>query len=138
MKIGKTYIINPTCKATFADECPQNADMVSLIEIHGPSFTVNDMVVDDDDDISIVTVTGVTMQDGSKFYAAGKPGSFFEIYEDEFKYFVEVSPESFQPIDLCYNTINKDSVSGVTKIHCIVDENNVDEIIELLRKTFKK
>lgn len=131
MKIGKTYIINPICKATFADECPQNADMVSLIEIHGPSFTVNDMVVDDD---NVSFVTGVTMQDGSKFYAAGKPGSFFEIYEDEFKYFVEVSPESFQPIDF----INKTPVSGVTKIHCIVDENNVDEIIELLRKTFKK
>ena len=63
-------------------------------------------------------------------WRVGPLETYFEIYPEEFKYFTEVTLEKPQ-------SANESIVSGVTKIHCIVDENNVDEIIELLRKTFK-
>lgn len=118
MKVGKTYIINPLCKTTFANECELNADMLSLIELHGPSFVVDDM--EHNDDMSFVT--RVTMEDGSKFTAAGKPGSFFEIYEDEFKYFIEVSPQTFlEPKSLHFEVTEANALDVIAEIKEIFD-----------------
>lgn len=134
MEIGKSYIINPLFKDDFVQEAPHNnAKMLKLIELHGPSFVVNGMEPDYDSDTS--NVVSVTMEDGTVCSAGGEIETYFEIYPDEFKYFIEyfteVTLEKPQPT-------NEGVTLGVTKIHCIVDETNVDEIIKLLQKTFKK
>ncbi|AFU20438.1 putative protein FRD2 [Escherichia phage 348Ecol098PP] len=134
MEIGKSYIINPLFKDDFVQEAPHNnAKMLKLIELHGPSFVVNGMEPDYDSDTS--NVVSVTMEDGTVCSAGGEIETYFEIYPDEFKYFIEyfteVTLEKPQPT-------NEGITLGVTKIHCIVDETNVDEIIKLLQKTFKK
>ncbi|QBZ71077.1 hypothetical protein [Shigella phage SSE1] len=134
MEIGKSYIINPLFKDDFVQEAPHNnAKMLKLIELHGPSFVVNGMEPDYDSDTS--NVVSVTMEDGTVCSAGGEIETYFEIYPDEFKYFIEyfteVTLEKPQPT-------NEGIPLGVTKIHCIVDETNVDEIIKLLQKTFKK
>ena len=127
MEVGKTYIINPLFKNDFANECRCNVMMLNLIEKHGPSFVVDEM---ESDDCAGDCVVRVTMEDGTEYMARGPLETYFEIYSEEFKYFTEVDLVKPQ-------SANEGIVSGVTKIHCIVDENNVDEIIELLRKTFK-
>ena len=134
MEIGKSYIINPLFKDDFVQEAPHNnAKMLKLIELHGPSFVVNGMEPDYDSDTS--NVVSVTMEDGTVCSAGGEIETYFEIYPDEFKYFIEyfteVTLEKPQPT-------NEGITLGLTKIHCIVDETNVDEIIKLLQKTFKK
>ncbi|ASD53853.1 hypothetical protein [Escherichia phage vB_EcoM-ZQ3] len=134
MEIGKSYIINPLFKDDFVQEAPHNnAKMLKLIELHGPSFVVNGMEPDYDGDTP--NVVSVTMEDGTVCSAGGEIETYFEIYPDEFKYFIEyfteVTLEKPQPT-------NEGITLGVTKIHCIVDETNVDEIIKLLQKTFKK
>lgn len=134
MEIGKSYIINPLFKDDFVQEAPHNnAKMLKLIELHGPSFVVNGMEPDYDSDTS--NVVSVTMEDGTVCSAGGEIETYFEIYPDEFKYFIEyfteVTLEKPQPT-------NEGITLGVTKIHCIVDETNVDEIIKLLQKTFKR
>lgn len=134
MEIGKSYIINPLFKDDFVQEAPHNnAKMLKLIELHGPSFVVNGMEPDYDSDTS--NVVSVTMEDGTVCSAGGEIETYFEIYPDEFKYFIEYFTEATlekpQPT-------NEGITLGVTKIHCIVDETNVDEIIKLLQKTFKK
>lgn len=113
MKIGKTYIINPECKVTFANECPQNADMLALIELHGPGFVVKDMNTDYDDD---KCVTRVTMRDGTEFGFDGKPGSYFELYDDEFKYFTEVSPESISKQSLIFEVTEDNARDVIAEI----------------------
>ncbi|EOQ6264992.1 hypothetical protein lh_250 [Escherichia phage LH01] len=113
MKIGKTYIINPECKAIFANECPQNADMLALIELHGPSFVVKDMNTDYDDD---KCVTRVTMRDGTEFGFDGKPGSYFELYDDEFKHFIEVSPESISKQSLIFEVTTENARDVIAEI----------------------
>lgn len=134
MEIGKSYIINPLFKDDFVQEAPHNnAKMLKLIELHGPSFVVNGMEPDYDSDTS--NVVSVTMEDGTVCSAGGEIETYFEIYPDEFKYFIEY----FTEVDLVKPKPTNEGITlGVTKIHCIVDETNVDEIIKLLQKTFKK
>lgn len=134
MEIGKSYIINPLFKDDFVQEAPHNnAKMLKLIELHGPSFVVNGMEPDYDSDMS--NVVSVTMEDGTVCSAGGGIETYFEIYPDEFKYFIEY----FTEVDLVKPQPTNEGITlGVTKIHCIVDETNVDEIIKLLQKTFKK
>ena len=128
MEVGKTYIINPLFKNDFANECRCNVMMLNLIEKHGPSFVVDEM---ESDDCAGDCVVRVTMEDCTVCSAGGEIETYFEIYPDEFKYFTEVDLVKPQPT-------NEGITLGVTKIHCIVDETNVDDFIELLRKTFKK
>ncbi|EKD0950812.1 hypothetical protein OQ351_001792 [Escherichia coli] len=128
MEVGKTYIINPLSKNDFANECRCNAMMLKLIEKHGPSFVVNEI---ESDDCAGECVVRVTMEDGTEYSAGGPLETYFEIYSEEFKYFTEVTLEKPQQV-------NEGIDLGVTKIHCVVDKTNVDEIIELLQKTFKK
>ncbi|URY11351.1 hypothetical protein [Shigella phage ESh15] len=129
MEIGKTYIFNPLFKDEFIEEAPyNNGFMLDLLEKHGPSFVVNGMEHDYDGCLNVVCVT---MEDGTECSAGGPEETYFELYPEEFKYFNEVTLEKPQPV-------NEGIVLGVTKIHCVVDETNVDEIIELLQKTFKK
>mgnify|MGYP001102766527 FL=1 len=134
MEIGKSYIINPLFKDDFVQEAPHNnAKMLKLIELHGPSFVVNGMEPDYDSYTS--NVVSVTMEDGTVCSAGGEIETYFEIYPDEFKYFIEY----FTEVDLVKPQPTNEGITlGVTKIHCIVDETNVDEIIKLLQKTFKK
>ncbi|WEW54178.1 hypothetical protein Phage55_150 [Escherichia phage 55] len=134
MEIGKSYIISPLFKDDFVQEAPHNnAKMLKLIELHGPSFVVNGMEPDYDSDTS--NVVSVTMEDGTVCSAGGGIETYFEIYPDEFKYFIEY----FTEVDLVKPQPTNEGITlGVTKIHCIVDETNVDEIIKLLQKTFKK
>lgn len=130
MKTGKTYVFNPLFKNDFTgNDQRMNARMLDLLEKHGPSFVVNGMEPDYDD--GAPNVVSVTMEDGTECTAGGPLETYFEIYNDEFKYFTEVTLAKPQPVD-------EGIVLGVTKIHCVVDETNVDEIIELLQKTFKK
>lgn len=51
---------------------------------------------------------------------------YFEFSEEEFYCFCEYKELIFEEDEV------KDKVFGVIKIYCIVDENNVDEIIEFL------
>ncbi|WWT49245.1 hypothetical protein [Escherichia phage vB_EcoM-LTH01] len=128
MQVGKTYILNPLYKDDFTRKYLANDKISDLLERHGPSFVVDELKTYN---LENKFVARVTLEDGTVSSSNIEDDLFFEVYPDEFEYFTEVTLEQPQPIA-------EDTVSGVAKVHCVVDENNVDEIIKLLQKTFKK
>ena len=128
MEIGKKYELNPHRIKSFIDISSSNANMVSIIQENGGWFEVKSISSLDCFDY----VTEIICANGEIYNDDGIGDDYFELSEKEFYCFREYKEPTSEEDEV------EDKVSGVTKIHCIVDENNVDEIIELLRKTFKK
>lgn len=128
MEIGKKYELNPHRIKSFIDNSSLNANIVDIIQENGGWFEVKSISSADGFDY----VTEIICANGEIYNDDGMGDDYFELSEDEFHCFREYKEPTSEKDEV------KDPVSGVTKIHCIVDENNVDEIIELLRKTFKK
>lgn len=128
MEIGKTYELRPECIKDFIemDEYENNKSMVDLIQDNGGWFEVKDMLTVDGDKF----VTEIECANGEIYNEVGLVPNYFELHEDEFYCFREYVVED-KEID---EPIAK---GGVTQIHYIVTEQNVDQIIELLQKTFK-
>lgn len=121
MYIDKKYELVPRLIDTFINYRPRsNSLIVKAIQENGGWFEVKEVFFAD----GFKVVKHVECANGKHFY--------FNVCEDEFHCFREYKEPTSEEDEV------KDKVSGVAKIHCIVDENNVDEIIELLRKTFKK
>lgn len=127
MEIGKKYELNPHRIKSFIDISSSNANMVGIIQENGGWFEVKSISSLDGFDY----VTEIICANGEIYNDDGIGDDYFELSEEEFYCFREYKEPTSEEDEV------KDKVSGVTKIHCIVDENNVDEIIELLRKTFK-
>lgn len=128
MEIGKKYEFNPHRIKSFIDTSSSNASMVDIIQENGGWFEVKSISSSDGYDY----VTEIICANGAIYNNDdGMSDEYFELSEEEFYCFREYKEPTSEEDGV------KDKVSGVTKIHCIVDENNVDEIIELLRKTFK-
>ncbi|QVW28390.1 hypothetical protein [Escherichia phage C6] len=126
MEIGKKYELRPECIKAFINITPiNNNDMVDLIQDNGGWFEVKDMLTIDGDKF----VTKIECANGEIYNEVGLGPNYFELHEDEFYCFREYAEQ-----DEVDEPITK---AGVTQIHCIVTEQNVDQIIELLQKTFK-
>lgn len=129
MEIGKKYELRPECIKDFieVDEYENNANMVDIIQDNGGWFVVNNIVYSD----GYAFVNEITCASGKSFNAEDDYlDDYFELEEIEFCYFREYGEQD----DELDEPVTK---AGVTQIHCIVTEQNVDEIIELLQKTFK-
>lgn len=121
MYIGRKYELVPRLIDTFINYRPRsNSSIVKAIRDNGGWFEVKEAFFAD----GFRVIKHIECANGKHFY--------FNVCEDEFHCFREYKESTSEEDEI------EDKVSGVTKIHCIVDENNVDEIIELLRKTFKK
>ncbi|ATE86496.1 hypothetical protein JY01_72 [Escherichia phage JY01] len=125
MYIGKKYELVPSLIDAFISHSPRsNGSIVKIIKENGGWFEVKEVFFNN----GFKAVKHIECANGKHFYFCDR---LSEICEDEFYCFREYK----EPIS---EDEGEDTISGVTKIHCIVDENNVDRIIELLRKTFKK
>ena len=126
MEIGKKYELRPERIKSFINITPiNNNDMVDIIQENGGWFEVKDMMTADGDEF----VTKIKCANGEIFSSDGLLEKYFELHEDEFYCFREYGEQ-----DEVDKPVTK---AGVTQIHCIVTEQNVDQIIELLQKTFK-
>ncbi|AEO97162.1 hypothetical protein [Salmonella phage vB_SenM-S16] len=126
MKIGKKYELVPELINDFIGLSPlNNAEMVDIIHENGGWFEVKSIELFDNQ----YFVTEIVCANGECFCDDGLGDCYFELYDNEFYCFREYE----EPVldDECKDT------DGVTKIHCVVTKQNVDEIIELLQKTFK-
>ena len=128
MYIGKKYELIPSLIDAFISHSPRsNASIVKIIQENGGWFEVKEVFFAD----GFKAVKHIECANGKHFYLCDR---LAEICEDEFYCFREYKEPTFEEDEAGV----EDPVSGVTKIHCVVDEHNVDQIIELLRKTFKK
>lgn len=130
MEIGKKYELRPECIQAFidTDEYENNGNMVDIIKDNGGWFEVNNIVYSD----GYAFVNEITCANGKSFNSEDDYlDDYFELEEIEFRYFREYGKQDDE-VDEPPTTV------GVTQIHCIVTEHNVDQIIELLQKTFKK
>ena len=126
MYTGRKYELVPRLIDTFINYSPRsNSSIVKAIRDNGGWFEVKEVSVAN----GYKAVKHIECANGKHFYLKDR---LLEICEDEFHCFREYKEPTSEEDEV------EDKVFGVTKIHCIVDENNVDEIIELLRKTFKK
>ncbi|UZZ63958.1 hypothetical protein A71_152 [Escherichia phage A7_1] len=122
MQVGKTYILNPRCEELFIKRtgiCGANRTMVEILRRHGPSFVVDELKTYT---LGEKSVSSVTMEDGTVFKSQeSTPGKYFEIFDDEFEFFVNVSPQTFlKPTSYTFE----------------VNENNVHEVIAEIKSTF--
>lgn len=126
MEIGKKYELRPERIKSFINISPiNNNDMVDIIQENGGWFEVKDTMTSDGDKF----VTKIKCANGEVFSSDGTLEEYFELHEDEFYCFREYAEQ-----DEVDEPVTK---AGVTQIHCIVTEQNVDQIIKLLQKTFK-
>ncbi|AFU63920.1 hypothetical protein ACQ31_gp037 [Salmonella phage STML-198] len=126
MEIGKKYELIPERINDFICAAPlNNADMVDIIHKNGGWFEVKSVIVQDNKKF----VTEIICANGECFGFYGMGDCYFDLDEDEFYCFREYKEPAFDD--------EHQGIDGVTKIHCVVTKQNVDEIIELLQKTFK-
>ena len=126
MEIGKKYELRPERIKAFINISPiNNNDMVDIIQNNGGWFEVKDTLTSDGDKF----VTKIKCANDKIFSADGTLEEYFELHEDEFYCFREYGEQAEveEPV----------TKAGVTQIHCIVTKQNVDQIIELLQKTFE-
>lgn len=119
MEIGKKYEFNPLRIKSFIDISSSNANMVDIIQENGGWFEVKSISSAD----GFEYVTEIICANGAIYNDDGMGDDYFELSEEEFYCFRE------------YNKITE--TPGVISINCSVDASNVDQIIELLQKTFK-
>ncbi|QIN95627.1 hypothetical protein [Yersinia phage vB_YenM_P8] len=120
MEIGKKYEFNPHRIKSFIDISSSNASMVDIIQENGGWFEVKSISSADGYDY----VTEIICANGAIYNDDGMGDDYFELSEEEFYCFREYSNYAKTP-------------SGAVSINCVVDANNVDQIIELLQKAFK-
>lgn len=120
MEIGKKYELIPHRIKSFIDISSSNANMVDIIQENGDWFEVKSISSSDGYDY----VTEVIFANGEIYNDDGTGPDYFELSEEEFYCFREYSSCTKTP-------------SGAVSINCVVDANNVDQIIELLQKAFK-
>ncbi|QPB08787.1 hypothetical protein CPT_Metamorpho_035 [Klebsiella phage Metamorpho] len=120
MKLKTEYRIIPSLAAEWDLSSSGNNRMRLMIEEHGGSFFPTKML---DEDSSFITE--VTFKDGTTADAEGFGNEYFEIADYEFKYFEPVHE-------------NGGVQSGPTRLDLTVTPENAEEMIELIKKVFKK
>ena len=121
MKLNTEYRIIPSRAAEWDLSSSGNRRMRSMIEEHGGSFFPTKML-----DEESRYITEVTLKDGTFANAGGEGNEYFEIADYEFKY--------FEPVD----EIDRVAQAGPTRLDLIVTSENAEEMIELIKKVFKK
>lgn len=118
MKEGKSYRFNEQFREEFIEESMANENMLELIKENGGSFEVLDTSVEGINKY----VCRVRMANGAVFNADDSGHDYFELSDDEFKYFIEIS----------------ESTDGVMSMILNVNPDNAEEMIELIKKVFNK
>ena len=121
METGKLYTFKPSMTHLFVAESCSNKSMAEAILFNGGYFEVED----------VTRINGEKYVSAVKFPKTGKcldhDGSgdeYFEIYEDEFKYFTE------------YNEVELND--GVRSMTLDVNKTNAAAMIQLIQQTFLK
>lgn len=118
MKLNVEYRLNPLLTDLWDNASCGNSQMRAQINKHGGSFTpVAETVVEGERFITKVIFADAEIGSCEDF---GE--DYFEIAESEFKFFVEVTEE----------------ITGVNRLDVTITPDNVDEMIELIKKVFKK
>ncbi|ARW58216.1 hypothetical protein [Serratia phage X20] len=118
MEEGKFYRFNEAFRADFIEDTGTNENMLRLIEDGGGSFEVLEMDIEDSDKY----VCKVRMKNGEVYDANSFADEYFELSNEEFKYFVEVGS----------------TTEGVQSMTLVVTPENSEEMIELIKKAFNK
>lgn len=118
MKEGKFYSFNEAFRSHFIEDSGANENMLRLIEEGGGSFEVLEMVTEDTDKY----VCKVRMKNGEVYDANSFADEYFELSNEEFKYFVEVGS----------------TTEGAQSMSLVVTPENAEEMIELIKKAFNK
>ena len=121
MKLNTEYRIIPSLAAEWDLSSSGNRRMRLMIEEHGGSFFPTKML---DEDNSFITE--VKFKDGTTADAEGFGDAYFEISDYEFKY--------FEPVYEIGSAIKP----GPTRLDLIVTSENAEEMIDLIKKVFKK
>lgn len=126
MKINTLYCINPALYSEFCNEASANEMMATVIKNNGGYFKVEHIRnIHGNDHVTSVSFP----KTDHHLNANGSGSTYFEIYEDEFKYFMPYTvtpdaPGESQPIE------------GVQSINIIVTKDNAQAMIELIQKSF--
>ncbi|UJJ22236.1 hypothetical protein [Erwinia phage Virsaitis27] len=118
MQEGKFYSFNKAFRADFIEDNSTNENMLHLIEEGGGSFGVLEMVTED----TAKYVCKVRMKNGEVYDANSSGSEYFELSNEEFKYFVEVGS----------------TTEGAQSMSLVVTPENAEEMIELIKKAFNK
>ncbi|UOK17849.1 hypothetical protein KP1079_00243 [Klebsiella phage KP1079] len=121
MKLNTEYRIIPSLAAEWDLSSSGNRRMRLMIEEHGGSFFPTKML---DEDNSFITE--VKFKDGTTAGAEGFGDAYFAISDYEFKY--------FEPVYGIGGVIQP----GPTRLDLIVTPENAEEMIDLIKKVFKK
>lgn len=121
METGKLYCFKPSMVHLFVAESCSNKSMAEAILFNGGYFEVESMKIIHDEKY----VTAVKFpKTGKCLDQYGIGGEYFEIYEDEFKYFTE------------YNEV--ELTDGVRAMTLDVNKTNAAAMIQLIQQTFLK
>lgn len=119
---GKYYRVIPAFEADFANYSTSNGAMIEFIKDHGGSFTPTRTSVED----GTRYVSEVEMADGTRFDSDGYNDDYFELEEGEFRFFEEVIEDAVTEGE------------GLISMKIEVNHKNFEEMIDLIRKNFKK
>ena len=119
MELHKRYCLNPMSIHLFIAESTSNKAMVNVINKNGGYFEVDEINTIAGEDF----VTSVIFpKTSARFGDMGHDDEYFEIYEDEFKYFTEYT--EVQPAD------------GIRSMTLDVNKSNAAAMIQLIQQTF--
>ncbi len=121
METGKLYTFKPSMTHLFVAESCSNKSMAEAIMFNGGYFEVEAMIVLNNERY----VTAVKFpKTGKCLNDDGSGDEYFEIYENEFKYFTE------------YNEVELND--GVRSMTLDVNKANAVEMIQLIQQIFLK
>lgn len=119
MEINKRYALIPTKIHLFVAESSANKDMVKIIQENGGYFEVMATNAISGE----VFVTAVKFpKTGACFSDMGSNGEYFEIYEDEFRFFTEYTEVEVP--------------DGIRSMTLDVNRTNAAAMIQLIQNTF--
>lgn len=118
MKEGKFYRFNEQFRDAFIEENGNNENMLTLLKTSGGSFEVLEVYSDN----TGTYVNRARMANGEVYGADGMGLEYFELSDEEFKYFIEMGLPS----------------EGVQTISLIVTPYNAEAMIEVIKKAFNK
>ena len=119
MQEGKFYSFKEAFRDDFIEDSGTNENILRLIEEGGGSFGVLEMVTEDTGKY----VCKVRMKNGEVYDANSSGDDYFELSDDEFKYFVEVVGSTTE---------------GAQSMSLVVTPENAEEMIVLIKKAFNK
>ena len=125
MKVGKIYRPIESKRDAFRDNDDNNFEILNLIDANGGSFEVRNVTSHASSGNDYVDE--VRMANGQHFDSQSNDENYFELTEDEFRFFEEV--DSFS---------EGSAPPGVVSMIIEVNQQNFREMIALIKNSFKK